>query len=100
MLSYCEHEPPFDYFRNTQYFLRRVAEETNFEVVELNVIGDGLFVMADISEKILVQTPYGQDRCFRDLHNMLKYLIKKYTDKGHTILENYPKGHLTVLRKK
>lgn len=100
VLSYCEHEPPFDYFRNTQFFLKRIADELNFELVELNTIGDGLFVMADISEKIIAQTNYKEDRCFRDLNNLLKYLIKKYTDNGHVILENYPKGHLTVLRKK
>lgn len=100
VLSYAEHEPPFDYFRNTQYFLRRIADELGFEIVEMNTIGDGLFVMADISEKILAQTPYGNERYFKDLNNLIIYLIKKYTDNGHKILETYPKGYLTVFEKK
>lgn len=100
VLSYCEHEPPFDYFRNTQYFLQRIASELDFEVVELITIGDGLFVMADISEKILASTPYKDDKHLKNLNNLLKFLIEKYTDNGIPLLENFPKGHLTVLRKK
>ncbi len=46
-----EHEIPFDYFRYTSFCLRRLLEDTGFEVVELEVVGDMLGVVATTSTK-------------------------------------------------
>ncbi len=42
-LSWKEHQKPHDFFRYTQYALRMLAEDSGFEVVEMNKVG-GKFI--------------------------------------------------------
>lgn len=55
---YWLHEPPFDYFRYTEYALRDFAEDCNFSVIELTALGGAVDVLADLSSKLIIRIPF------------------------------------------
>jgi 2-polyprenyl-3-methyl-5-hydroxy-6-metoxy-1,4-benzoquinol methylase len=50
---YQIHEAPNDYYRYTEFALRRFADQSGFEVVELSSLGGATEVLADIVAKLL-----------------------------------------------
>jgi ubiquinone/menaquinone biosynthesis C-methylase UbiE len=54
---YWIHERPYDYYRYTEYALRRFAEPSGFTVIALNPLGGAPEVVADILAKTVLQTP-------------------------------------------
>lgn len=54
---YWLHEEPHDYYRYTQYALRRFAESTGFTILLLEPIGGGIEILADIIAKNVVDIP-------------------------------------------
>jgi SAM-dependent methyltransferase len=54
---YGLHEAPFDYYRYTEYALRRFAAGAGFEVLLLRAIGGSPEALADITAKHLQQAP-------------------------------------------
>ena len=60
---YWIHEEPFDYYRYTEYALRRFAERTGFRVVLLESLGGIPEVLADLLAKGIAPVPL-LGRCF------------------------------------
>jgi SAM-dependent methyltransferase len=54
---YGLHEKPLDYFRYTEYALRRFADSAGFEIVSLERIGGVPEIMADLVAKQLQAAP-------------------------------------------
>ncbi|MEO8631504.1 MAG: methyltransferase domain-containing protein, partial [Betaproteobacteria bacterium] len=54
---YCLHEQPRDFFRYTEFALRRFAEITGLAVLELRAVGGAKQVIADILAKKFVSWP-------------------------------------------
>ncbi len=54
---YCLHETPYDYYRYTEFALRRFAALTGFEILVLKPIGGAPEVLADIFAKHLQFVP-------------------------------------------
>jgi SAM-dependent methyltransferase len=54
---YWIHEKPHDYYRYTEFALRRFASEAGFEILELEPIGGAPEVLADIHGKHLQSLP-------------------------------------------
>ena len=54
---YWLHEEPNDYYRYTEFALRRFAEQSGFEVVALDPIGGIVELIADASGKVLQAVP-------------------------------------------
>ena len=54
---YCLHEQPHDFFRYTEFALRRFAEITGLAVLELRAVGGAKQVIADILAKKFVSWP-------------------------------------------
>lgn len=52
---YQVHEEPHDYYRYTEFALRRFAESCGFKVLRLEAIGGAIEVLADVAAKLLVQ---------------------------------------------
>ena len=50
---YQLHEEPHDYYRYTEFALRRFAENTGFEVLHLEAIGGAVEILADLMAKLL-----------------------------------------------
>lgn len=98
VLSYCEHEEPYDYLRHTQFFLKRLARETGFEIVEFETHGDGLCVMADIAAKIYERRP--GKLLFSLINKFFKILFNYYHVKRRKVIfPEQPLGYTVVLKK-
>jgi len=54
---YGVHEAPHDYFRYTEFALRRFAERAGLQVLVLEPVGGSLDVLADLLAKHLAQLP-------------------------------------------
>jgi SAM-dependent methyltransferase len=54
---YWLHETPHDYYRYTEFALRRFAELADLSVLEMRVIGGAPEVITDILAKTIVNTP-------------------------------------------
>lgn len=55
---YKIHEAPHDYFRYTEFALRRFAKDVNLEVVVLEPIGGIPEILGDLSAKLLSKIPW------------------------------------------
>ena len=53
---YQVHEEPHDYYRYTEFALRRFAASSGFEVLELEPIGGAIEILADLLAKLLVSS--------------------------------------------
>ncbi len=54
---YWLHEKPHDYYRYTEFALKRFAEMTGFEIITLRPIGGSPEIIADILSKTLMTWP-------------------------------------------
>jgi SAM-dependent methyltransferase len=52
---YQVHEEPHDYYRYTEFALRRFAENSSLEVLQLDAIGGGIEVLTDLIAKLLAR---------------------------------------------
>lgn len=56
---YQVHEEPHDYYRYTEFALRRFASDAGFEVLELKAIGGAPEILTDLLAKLLAKTWFG-----------------------------------------
>ena len=54
---YWLHEHPHDYYRYTEFALRRFVEKSGLRLLQLNVIGGAPEIMADIFAKNILRVP-------------------------------------------
>ncbi len=52
---YAIHEAPHDYFRYTEFALRGLVERSGLRLVELEALGGGAQVLADLTAKLLLR---------------------------------------------
>lgn len=52
-----DHEEPHDYYRYTEFALRRFCDDNSLEVVELRITGGAPEVLIDVSSKVLARIP-------------------------------------------
>lgn len=98
---YQLHEAPYDYYRYTQFMLKRFAEENGFRILVLTATGGSLEVMADFFSKHFRFIPL--------IGNPLSLLIQKLvywfgkTKSGAKLSaktsEGFPYGYFMVARK-
>lgn len=50
---YWLHEMPFDYYRYTEYMLRKLTENAGMTVIQLEAIGGGYVVLIDLISKLV-----------------------------------------------
>jgi SAM-dependent methyltransferase len=59
---YLVHEAPHDFYRYTPYAIERMARGAGLEVIQLDVIGGGMLVVADVIGKLLSGLPFAGAR--------------------------------------
>jgi SAM-dependent methyltransferase len=57
---YWIHESPFDYYRYTHFALKKMLEESGFEIIEMKSLGGIVEVTADITAKCFKYLPMGR----------------------------------------
>jgi SAM-dependent methyltransferase len=98
---YFLHETPHDYFRYTEFALRRFAEQSGFNVFCLISIGGAPEILTDILAKLLIHVPgIGTIIAigFQDVTSFFisTYLGKKISDKTS---QKFPLGYFLIAEK-
>lgn len=97
---YWLHERPFDYYRYTEFALRRFAQLAEFEVIALRTIGGSPAIIADLLAKHLQFAP-GIGVTLADMLQQTVYGLTA-TDLGKRIsmasAEVFPFGYFLVAR--
>lgn len=98
---YGIHEGPHDYFRYTEFALRRFAGQSGFELVHFEALGGSLHVLADLLAKHLAHVPL-LGRPLALLTQMLVGALD-HTRLGRRIAERsgtrFPLGYFLVARR-
>lgn len=98
---YCLHEKPHDYYRYTEFALRRYADQAGLDVVQLEPVGGSPEIFADMMAKhlqfvVLVGSP---------LARLVQFLTRQFvgTAVGRRLstrtAEAFPLGYFLVARK-
>ena len=98
---YCMHECPHDYYRYTEFALKRFAEKSNFKVILLETSGGSIEIFSDLFAKHIQFLPI-IGNFFANLAQGISFLISK-TKLGSYIKKNtdkaFPFGYFLVLEK-
>lgn len=95
---YWLHETPHDYYRYTEYALKRMLEEQGFELLEIEAYGGPIEILLDIVAKHLAIL-----KPLLMVHNFLSKVllsipfVKKISQKGS---KKFPLGYCVVGKKK
>ena len=98
---YWLHEKPHDYYRYTEFALRRFAATAKLELLELTAIGGAPEIMADIFAKNIVRLPLLGRWFAAAAQSATGWLVQR--GPGRRISEatraNFPFGYFLVARK-
>jgi SAM-dependent methyltransferase len=98
---YGIHERPHDYYRYTEYALRRFCDLSGLAVIELRPYGGLPAVLVDLTSKGIESLPKLPRVGFRLIHSGLtfmynSYLIRKLSERTES---GFPLGYLLVAEK-
>lgn len=98
---YWLHETPHDYYRYTEYALRRFAESTDFEILLLEALGGTPEILADILAKHLQKIPFLGSPLAIGIqyltHAFIRTSLGKYLSKKTS--KTFPLGYFLVAEK-
>lgn len=99
---YWLHEVPYDYYRYTEYALRRFAADVGLTVVHLDSIGGVPEIIADILSKTLIRLPFGGFLLARFIQWFTLWFVrgsigKRFSDGTKW---TFPLGYFVVAKKK
>lgn len=98
---YCIHESPHDYYRYTEFALRRFVEDSGLRLIKLDAIGGAPEIMCDIFAKTVLRVP----RIGRPVAMIAQWLTSAFirTKLGKKISETtreaFPFGYFLVAAK-
>lgn len=98
--NYWIHEAPYDYYRYTEHWYKRIVDELDLEIITLEPIGGIVDVKIDIQSK-LIGMIFPNARLIRLRQKLFYYLFRKSTviqklnNSNHFTL-----GYFIIIRKK
>lgn len=99
---YWLHEIPHDYYRYTEYALRRFAEQSGFEVLELEPLGGAPYVVADVTAKTLARTRFVGQMLASVVQGCCRFFV--WTPPGKWMCRRtkrqFPSGYFLVARRR
>jgi SAM-dependent methyltransferase len=98
---YRIHEAPHDYYRYTEFSLRRILAGAGLIVIELKSIGGILEVLVDLTAKMLAELPILGAVIARLLQNAVLFLeriptVRRLTSRSST---SFPLGYFVVAKR-
>jgi len=95
---YWIHEAPHDYFRYTEFALRRFAEENGFRVINIMPIGGVMEVLTDILAKRLRSKPLIGKSLSSGIQTMCRTLLrlKAFKNYSNKTASRFPLGYFMV----
>ena len=99
---YWLHEKPYDYYRYTEFALRRFHQEADLEIIELTAIGGVPEILADLIAKNILRLPIVGKKLFCVLIQelTLKFVRTRLGSKiSHKTSVNHPFGYFIISQK-
>ena len=98
---YWLHETPHDYYRYTSFALRRLCEQSDMSVLELDPLGGLPEVFVDLSEKLLTYLPSAAARAMRPIVSSMSLLTKNPLCRrvSRATREEFPLAYVLVAQK-
>jgi ubiquinone/menaquinone biosynthesis C-methylase UbiE len=95
---YCLHEQPYDFYRYTEFALRRFVDKANLQLVELNATGGSPEVLADIFAKHLQFVPLIGGILAKSIQYLTAALVRTGFGKklSRKTAETFPYGYTLV----
>jgi SAM-dependent methyltransferase len=97
---YWVHEAPHDYYRYTQFALRKFAKDTSFNIVELSARGGIAACFADVAGKCLALTVPLIGRSFARILQKIVYKFFGHSKKISNLNTSFPLVYMMILQKK
>ena len=94
---YWVHSEPHDYFRYTEYALKKMVEENKLKVIQLEPYGGYLDILFDLINKFFVNSKF----CAKQLIRFARWLKKTryYKKREGFRLKNFPLGYILIAEK-
>ncbi|MEO8003689.1 MAG: class I SAM-dependent methyltransferase [Betaproteobacteria bacterium] len=98
---YWIHEAPHDYYRYTEYALRRFVDRAGLKMVELDAIGGAPEIMADLLAKNMLRVPRIGDPAARLVQWITSIFLATRLGKriSRSTAETFPYGYFLVAQK-
>ena len=98
---YWLHEQPHDYYRYTEFALRRFADNAGLKLIQLEPVGGAPEIMADIFAKNIVRLPkLGRSFALISQWLALRFVRTKLGKKiSAATSKNFPLGYFLVVEK-
>jgi SAM-dependent methyltransferase len=94
---YWIHEEPHDYFRYTEFALRKFCEENKLKVLYIKAYGGYADILLDLFNKKFIKTERGVKR-FLKIANWIRS-TKYYKKHNELTMRNFPLGYCLVAQK-
>lgn len=99
---YWINEEPFDYYRYTEFYFRKIAEELKFNIIVLESLGGVPEIITDILSKRLIKRPRIGKFIAKRFQAATFYLVN-HTSFGQriskTTSKNFPLGYFIIMEK-
>jgi len=98
---YWLHEEPYDYHRYTKYALQAMAEDSGFEILELEALGGVPEILADILAKTTIGIPVIGKLSANIIQSLTSLLVKtKFGNKISKVTsKRFPMGYALIAKK-
>ncbi|MCL2289913.1 MAG: methyltransferase domain-containing protein [Bacteroidetes bacterium] len=96
---YWVHEAPHDYYRYTQFALRKFAEDTNFNIIELSARGGIAVCFADVVGKCAALTVPFIGKGFAKILQKTTYYFFRHSSKTNNLNTAFPLVYMMILQK-
>ena len=98
---YCLHEQPHDYYRYTEFALRRFVENSGLKLIQLEAIGGAPCVVTDIFAKHIQYIPFVGKGLAVVVQHIVKMFIKKSLGKriSEKTRQAFPFGYFLIAEK-
>jgi len=98
---YWLHEEPFDFYRYTEHSLRAMAEENDFEILELVAYGGVPEILADITSKFIIKVPYIGNVSAKLIQGVVSLFLKSRIGKKMSVSSSkeFPFGYFLIGKK-
>jgi len=98
---YWLHEEPHDFYRYTEFALRRFAQSTSFQILELKTVGGLPEILADLAGKVAAKVPVMGPAVTRLIQATVAWFVRGNFGRhvSATTSKKFPQGYFMVVRK-
>jgi len=99
---YLKHEPPFDFYRYTDFGLKYLLDNNGFDIIEIKPLGGSVEIIADIFGRHLQFIPLIGLPIVSLLHDFILFFNKTFIGKKILLKtsNSFPYGYFIIAKKR